>query len=88
MKIIWANTLRGVAALSVLIAHYVIVFWLNQGAAASIARRPPLFSNDNLITPYFVKLVSLVPLNFGAFGVALFFLISGFVISISLEPLS
>jgi peptidoglycan/LPS O-acetylase OafA/YrhL len=80
-KIEFANDLRGIAALSVVIGHYLGTFWKLTDAVAGltgIVRSP-------VVRPVFVEVTISSPINLGAFGVALFFLISGFVIPLSLQ---
>jgi peptidoglycan/LPS O-acetylase OafA/YrhL len=83
----WTNALRGVAALSVLAAHFGVTFWIAQDVAAGLARRPALYPGDTG-APRSAKLLNELPLNLGAFGVGLFFLVSGYVIAISLDRYS
>lgn len=83
----WANALRGVAALTVLGFHFGVVFWMRQDVAAGLARREPLYSGGS-DAPGFARLLAAIPVDFGALGVALFFLISGYVIAISLDRYS
>lgn len=80
-KIGFANGLRGIAALSVIAGHYLGTFWKLTAAVTGltgIVRSP-------VAPPVFVELVISSPVNLGAFGVALFFLISGFVIPLSFQ---
>lgn len=83
----WANALRGVAALTVLVAHYGVAFWMNQGGVAGLARREPLYDGSSG-APRFARLLAAVPVDLAALGVGLFFLISGYVIAISLDRYS
>jgi peptidoglycan/LPS O-acetylase OafA/YrhL len=80
-KIEFANACRGVAALSVVVIHILISFWLHPVEAAALLGLPPLTFD----VPGFATALEALPLNFAAFGVALFFVVSGFVIPISLE---
>ena len=80
-KIGFANSLRGIAALSVVTGHYLGTFWKITDAVAGltgIVRSP-------VVPPVFAEFVVSSPVNLGAFGVALFFLISGFVIPLSFQ---
>lgn len=70
-----------------LVAHYCIAFWMNQGGVAGLARREPLYAGD-AAAPRFARVLVALPVDFAAFGVALFFLISGYVIAISLDRYS
>jgi peptidoglycan/LPS O-acetylase OafA/YrhL len=83
----WANALRGVAAITVLAAHYC-GFWFNHAGAAYLARRDPVLMDPAGSTPGLAHWLLATPVHLGAFGVALFFLISGYVISISLDHYS
>ena len=70
-----------------LVAHYGVAFWMNQGGVAGLARRQPLYAGD-AAAPRFARVLVALPVDFAAFGVALFFLISGYVIAISLDRYS
>lgn len=80
-RLIFANQIRGIAALSVVFSHLVGVFWgmrdfVGLASASPVQAGPP---------PDLFVLVSYPWFNFGPFGVGLFFLISGLVIPFSLE---
>jgi len=81
----FAHFLRGIAAITVVLAwHFGGVFWINIAAVAQllgIENPPPL------IAPTWITSLHSSSFNFGHFGVALFFLISGFVIPFSCKNL-
>ncbi len=86
-RVDFANTLRGFAALAVLIAHYYGVFWSSRAAVSALINAPEL-PETQLITSY-ISWLHLFPLfNWGAYGVAVFFIISGFVIPFTLQKMS
>ncbi|WP_269112517.1 acyltransferase family protein [Burkholderia territorii] len=81
-KIIFADQLRGVAAIAVVIVHLCGGFWAWREEVAQRIMAPVIVGPSS-------RLLDVVNLfNFGPFGVAIFFLISGFVIPMSLENLS
>ncbi len=80
-RIEFANQLRGVAALSVAASHLVGVYWLIPDVVSLVTFSPAPAASP----PAIVSLFRFPWFNFGPFGVALFFLISGLVIPISLE---
>lgn len=84
-RVAFANNLRGLAALSVVAAHYLGVFWVARGIAASQVNAAVL-PHDQFPTPVYVQWFVSTPLvNWGALGVAVFFLISGFVVPFSFD---
>ena len=83
----WANALRGVAALTVLACHFAVAFWISQDVSAGLARRRPLYPGSTG-APGFARVLDSLPVDLAALGVSLFFLLSGFVIAISLERYS
>ncbi len=82
MKIQFANALRGIAALTVMFSHY-FSFWIDPAAIASVAHFPA-FQAAAPATPSYVRAYAATyPFAPPAFGVALFFMVSGFVIPFS-----
>jgi peptidoglycan/LPS O-acetylase OafA/YrhL len=79
-KIVFANQLRGLAALSVVVAHLTSVFWKARVAVAAFIGAPVL----TLGAPSIANWSTTSYLNTGVLGVAVFFIISGFVIPLSL----
>lgn len=82
-RIAFANALRGVAALCVVIAHYILMFNYLRGEFGGL----PAHEEEPFPTWMISMFNPLDNLNMGAFGVALFFLISGLVIPISVASL-
>lgn len=81
-RVDFANTLRGIAALMVMFGHYCLIFWQYRDVAAGLANSTPL--PESVVTPdYLLAINNFNPFSFGIFGVAIFFLISGFVIPFS-----
>jgi len=83
-RIQFAHTLRGVAALCVVIFHYCVLFWSApwRQVIAGLTNAPVVA--DGVATPAWLAPLQTMPgFNLGEFGVALFFLISGFVIPFS-----
>ncbi len=80
-KIVFANQLRGLCVLAVMLVHYAVVAQFMRGAVAWVVAAPPL---DTKLSPVGTWIYP--PwLDLGKFGVGAFFLISGFVIPFSLR---
>jgi peptidoglycan/LPS O-acetylase OafA/YrhL len=75
----FANALRGIACLAVVSDHFLGVFWFSP-VASEIINAPPM---PSAAAPWFTVLTATFSL--GAYGVALFFILSGFLIPASLE---
>ncbi|WP_295993893.1 acyltransferase [Rugamonas sp.] len=82
-KIVFANQLRGIAALLIVITHYFGVYYGMQAVVAGVTHSPDL----HLVAAGWVQYLDF-PYFKGPFGVAVFFLISGFVIPFSLQQFS
>lgn len=73
-RIDFANTLRGFAALAVVIAHYYGVFWTSRAAVESITNAPVLSMETHPIPRYISWLHAFPIFGWGPYGVALFLL--------------
>lgn len=86
-KIWFLQMLRGIAALIVVYAHMWELFWRDNITAATISYSAPIGVAPFLPHLKLTTWLYTYHINFGAIGVALFFLVSGFVIPISLEKM-
>ncbi|WP_439858861.1 acyltransferase family protein [Pseudomonas sp. MBLB4136] len=78
-RIDFSDVLRGIAPWFVVASHWIGIFWWGPALVARITAAPLLDEPAPWIASWF----SLRYFNFGAFGVGLFFLISGLVIPLS-----
>ena len=83
-RVQFADQLRAVAVLSVMLSHLIGVFWAMPAAVSIATRTPPQVGKPPSYFVYFDD----PRYEFGPFGVALFFLISGLVIPLSLRDRS
>lgn len=86
-KIWFLHLLRGVAALIVVYTHWGEMFWRTNELCASISYSPATHIIKKPIHLYLTDWLYNLNFNFGSFGVSLFFLVSGFVIPISIEKM-
>ncbi|HEY4291482.1 acyltransferase [Luteibacter sp.] len=86
MKLTFAHQLRAIAALSVVIHHYWGIFF--SPSVRAIVGVPTAFVAEKPAYADHVMAPGPVGFLYGVFGVAVFFLISGFVIPIGIRHLS
>ena len=87
-KLIFIHQLRAVAALMVIAWHLGIMFWYsNETISSTFFLKPISGGKDNLNFLYtnIVEAFMNLGFDFGRFGVAIFFLISGFIIPYSIK---
>lgn len=75
------NTLRGLSALFVIFYHFFIFFFLHPEMSARLIDADILDAE----IPFYLPVLTDIPLDIGHLGVTFFFLISGFLILPSLE---
>ncbi|KQM78403.1 acyltransferase [Xylophilus sp. Leaf220] len=80
-KIVFADQLRSLAAVAVIVYHLFGGFWAWRETVGRFVAAPPMEAVPTRL-PALVDLFA-----FGPFGVSIFFLVSGFVIPMSLERL-
>jgi peptidoglycan/LPS O-acetylase OafA/YrhL len=87
-KLEFANALRGPAAVFVLFSHFIHNAWVMRPPIERFANvRMP--SEAVVPTPLYVNALNIFPsFEWGAYGVAIFFLVSGLVIPLSLKKYS
>lgn len=78
-KVIFADQLRGIAALLVVLSHLIGVYWFEPEVVSAVTGAPW----EATSRPAATTMLAALPFNLGPLGVALFFLISGFVIPFS-----
>jgi peptidoglycan/LPS O-acetylase OafA/YrhL len=81
-RIAFAHNLRGIAALLVVITHLVLTFWVNPADTSTFINAPPYGGPGIGVLRWVFFHLPITPSHL---GVALFFLISGFVIPFSFQ---
>lgn len=84
-KIVFIHQLRAIATLMVCLWHLTITFWYANNMIVERYHLQPLDSLGVKINSIYREVIMGIGLNFGMFGVAIFFLISGFIVPYSLK---
>ncbi|EPE98623.1 acyltransferase family protein [Rhizobium grahamii] len=84
-RVEFANTLRGAAAIMVLLEHYHSFFPGDRTVISSLINAPVMPEGVQLEPDYLFWLYSIPHLIWSSLGVSLFFIISGFVIPYSIK---
>ncbi len=82
-RIVFANILRGVGAIAVLVSHYIGIFWVLHPGVSDLMKVPKLSNFPSLELP--LSILSDYWVVIGQFGVGVFFIVSGLVIPFSLK---
>lgn len=82
-RIIFANILRGVGAIAVLVSHYIGIFWVMHPGISDLMKVPKLLNFPSLEFP--LSILAEYCIVLGQFGVGVFFIVSGLVIPFSLR---
>jgi peptidoglycan/LPS O-acetylase OafA/YrhL len=83
-RALFANQLRGLAVVAVIIVHWCGVYWYARETVASYIHAPLVEGPSSRM----IQWLTIPTFNYGPFGVSIFFLISGFVIPFSLARLA
>ncbi|WP_459208216.1 acyltransferase family protein [Pseudomonas sp. MLB6B] len=83
-RAIFANQLRGLAVIAVIIVHWCGIYWFARETVASYIHAPVVEGPSSSMIVW----LTLPTFNYGPFGVSIFFLISGFVIPFSLNRMT
>jgi peptidoglycan/LPS O-acetylase OafA/YrhL len=87
-RVEFANSLRGLAALVVVVAHYSGFYSAGREVMSGLIHAPVLSLEAQPVPSYIAGMSAVPGVRLPAFGVALFFLVSGFVIPFSLARTS
>lgn len=82
-RVIFASQLRAIAFLSVVAVHWLGIYSLNPTFISSVTGAPDVSTGNSA---YYISILPPLPyFNYGPFGVSIFFIISGFVLTYSMR---
>lgn len=87
-RINFLKTLRGGASIVVMLSHLLMMFWTNSEGVGQVfpyLQKGISYVPKLMIMDKISQLLTSIHFNLGAYGVAIFFMISGFTITLSLE---
>lgn len=85
-RVIFASQLRAIAFLSVVAVHWLGIYSLNPAFISSVTGAPDVNTGNSA---YYISILPPLPyFNYGPFGVSIFFVISGFVLTYSMRSKS
>lgn len=87
-KLVFIHQLRAIATIMVMVWHLTIMFWYSNETISSLFYLKPVNLAKERINIFYTSVADAfmaIGFDFGRFGVAIFFLISGFIIPYSLK---
>ena len=87
-KLIFVDSLRAVATVMVLLWHLGNIFWFNNAAVSNLCHIDIISNISDMIPKWYSDIndaLNRLNLDFGMFGVSIFFLISGFIVPFSVN---
>lgn len=81
-KLWFLQSIRAIATIMVMYSHWGELFWSRPDIAATLSYSVQI---DNAKRPFFLFITDRLEFSFGPFGVALFFMVTGYLIVHSLE---
>lgn len=87
-ELLFISHMRAMATIAVMLWHLGVVFWYSNGAVANLCHFEVMTDIDSAVPKIYTDIVTAISalnVDFGMFGVAIFFLISGFIIPYSVR---
>lgn len=87
-RILFIHQLRAIATIMVMLWHLTIMFWYSNETISVYYNLKPIVGGSGNLSMIYTSIISALMnlgLDFGRFGVAIFFLISGYIIPYSIK---